>query len=49
MYSEIEYFLSLIESGMENSKNPPESAAETVRLVEAAWKSADMGGLRVAF
>lgn len=46
---EINYYLSLLESGEENLKNPPESAAATIRLVEAAWKSADEGGARVTF
>ena len=46
---EIDYYLNLLENGGENTKNPPESAAGTVRLVEACWKSADLGGARVKF
>ncbi|MBO7375860.1 MAG: Gfo/Idh/MocA family oxidoreductase [Clostridia bacterium] len=46
---EIDYYLDLLESGKENTKNPPESAAATVRLVEAAWRSADLGGERIAY
>lgn len=46
---EIDYYLDLLESGKENTKNPPESAAKTIELVEACWKSADNGGARVAF
>jgi len=46
---EIDYYLDLIENNKENEKNPPESAAETIRLVEAAYESADNGGIRIPF
>lgn len=46
---EIGYYLDLLENGGENRKNPPESAAKTVSLVEAAWRSADRGGQREIF
>lgn len=46
---EIDYYLDLLESGEENTKNPPESAAATIRLVEAARESAEKDGIRVAF
>jgi len=44
---EIDYYLNLLENGGENTKNPPESAADTIRLVEKCYKSADLGGQRV--
>lgn len=46
---EIDYYLELLESGEENRKNPPESAAATIRLIEAARESAENGGIRVPF
>ena len=45
--AEIDYYLDLLETGGQNLKNPPESAAATIRLVEAAYRSADMGGFRI--
>lgn len=47
--AEIDYYLDIIESGKQNQKNPAESAAETIRLVEAAYESADNGGIRIPF
>ncbi|MEA4833006.1 MAG: Gfo/Idh/MocA family oxidoreductase [Oscillospiraceae bacterium] len=43
-YSEIDYFRSIITSGAENTINPPESAALSVRLAESLRASADAGG-----
>ena len=45
--NEIEYLVGLIESGGENYKNPPESAAQTVKLAEALCQSAEKGGEQV--
>jgi predicted dehydrogenase len=46
---EIAYFAGLLESGEENLKNPPESAAQTVRLAEALRDSALQGGTLLPF
>ncbi|HBP38607.1 MAG TPA: gfo/Idh/MocA family oxidoreductase [Clostridiales bacterium] len=46
---EIAYFISLIESGRPNEKNPPESAALTVRLAETLRDSALQGGIQLPF
>ena len=45
--NELEYLVGLIESGGENYKNPPESAAQTVKLAEALCQSAEKGGEQV--
>ena len=42
--AEIEYFIHIVLEEKENTVNPPESAANTVRLIEALRKSADEGG-----
>lgn len=42
--AEIEYFVNLLETGAENTLNPPESAALTVKLINALEKSAACGG-----
>ncbi|MDR1891873.1 MAG: Gfo/Idh/MocA family oxidoreductase [Oscillospiraceae bacterium] len=44
---ELEYFAGLVTSGGENTQNPPESAAETVKLVEALKTSANQNGQSV--
>ena len=50
MYTnEIEFLLDAIETGAENRKNPPESAAQSVRLVEILRASADQGGALLPF
>ena len=41
---EIRYFLNIIESKQENMKNPPESAAQSVRLVSLLEESSNHGG-----
>ena len=47
MYCQLKYMLELTETGKKNEISTPEGAAETIRIVEAAHKSADMGGARV--
>ncbi|MBQ3133727.1 MAG: Gfo/Idh/MocA family oxidoreductase [Clostridia bacterium] len=42
--AEIKYFVDMLENGNENTANPPESAAESVRLIRALCASADAGG-----
>ena len=49
MAEESRFFADLIQNGGENVKNPPESAANTVALVEALIQSAEAGGKRVPF
>jgi predicted dehydrogenase len=46
---EIEYFTGIIESGADNLKNPPESAANSVKLVETMRESALHGGKEIYF
>jgi predicted dehydrogenase len=46
---EIAYFISLIESSSANLRNPPQSAALTVRLAESLRDSALQGGARLPF
>jgi predicted dehydrogenase len=41
---ELEYFAGLVADGNENNQNTPESAAETIKLVEALKSSAEQGG-----
>ena len=48
MYYQLKYMLELTETGKKNEISTPEGAAETIRIVEAAHKSADMRGERVA-
>ncbi|MBQ8140971.1 MAG: Gfo/Idh/MocA family oxidoreductase [Clostridia bacterium] len=47
--AELEYFAGIIESGAENTENPPESAAKTIKLIETMKKSADEGGKIIDF
>jgi len=47
--SEIDYLTDIIAKGEPNRLNPPESAAETVRLVEMLARSAEDGGARLDF
>ena len=47
MYHQLAYFLWLTESEGENEKSTPEGAAETIRIVEAAHRSADLAGQRI--
>ena len=49
IYNEIAAMINFIETGAENTKNPPESAAATIRLIEAVRVSAEAGSIRVAF
>lgn len=46
---ELAYFSGVITGERENTKNPPESAARTIRLVEALRESADSGGKLIRF
>lgn len=46
---ELSYFCDVIEGRTENVKNPPESAARTVSLIEHLRKSADESGKIIAF
>ena len=48
MYYQLKYMLELVETGKKNEISTPEGAAETIRIVEAAHRSADMRGERVA-
>ena len=43
-YPEIKYFAEIIESGAENTINPPESSMDTIRMALAEAQSADLGG-----
>jgi predicted dehydrogenase len=42
--AEISYFCDVIEGRVENTKNPPESAARTIRLIEHLRESVAKGG-----
>jgi len=42
--NELEYLIELINNGGKNEVNPPESSAETIRLVQTLKASADKGG-----
>ena len=42
--AEIAYFIDLLETGVANTENPPESAAKTVKLISALRASAEAGG-----
>ncbi len=46
---EIEYFVNMINSKSENIKNPPESAALSLKLIETLRESAESGGKIVKF
>lgn len=46
---EISYFCDVVEGKIQNTRNPAESAAKTIRLIEAMKQSADMGGKTVTF
>ena len=46
---EIEFFIDSIASGEANVKNPPESAAATIRLIETLRQSALAGGKQIEF
>ncbi len=46
---EAAYLARLIETGEENTRNKPEAAAETIRLIEALRQSNEQGGEPVAF
>ncbi len=46
---EVDYLLTLLETGEENLKNPPESAKKTIELVRALISSAEAGGAPVHF
>lgn len=46
---EIRFFVNLIENGDENTANPPESAAITMKLIETLRDSARKGGEKVPF
>ena len=46
---EIEFFVDSIASKEKNIKNPPESAATTIRLIETLRESALAGGERIPF
>lgn len=43
-YNEIEFFCNVVAGNVKNEKNPPESAARSVKLIEALRKSANSGG-----
>ncbi|MBE6589848.1 MAG: Gfo/Idh/MocA family oxidoreductase [Ruminococcaceae bacterium] len=50
MYAaEIEYFTKTIMEDLPNDVNPPESATETVRVIEALRKSAAQGGEKISY
>ncbi len=46
---ELAYMVDLVATGKENTTNPPESAAKTIRLAECLKKSADANGAIVDF
>ncbi len=46
-YREIKYYANCILNGTKNTINPPEDSMDTIKLVEAETKSADLGGLVV--
>lgn len=47
--AEMEYFYDLIENGTENTQNPPESSALTIKLVNTLVESSDKNGEFIAF
>ena len=50
MYAaEIRYFADTILNDLSNTVNPPESAAESVRVIEALRRSAAQGGEKIAY
>ena len=50
MYArEIEYFFEMLMGIHQNDVNPPESAAETVRVIEALRESSALGGEKIAY
>ncbi len=46
---EIEYITDIFQSGEANLQNPPESAAESIRLAATLKQSADNGGVILPF
>lgn len=48
-FSEIEYFIDKICSGEENTKNPPESAAASIKLIETLIESSNQNGETLTF
>ncbi len=46
---EIRFFIDMIVNGVENTENPPESAATTIKLIETLRESARKGGEKVPF
>ncbi len=48
-FAEIEFFLDMLQKGVENTVNKPESAALSVRLIDALCESADKGGEKIAY
>lgn len=48
-YNELSYLINIINSGKENTKNPPESAAKSVRVIELLRESIANGGEFVRF
>ncbi|MBQ3258938.1 MAG: hypothetical protein IJA68_00275, partial [Clostridia bacterium] len=48
-FAEIEFFLDMLQKGVENTVNQPESAALSVKLVDALCESADKGGEKIAY
>lgn len=50
MYAgEIEYFVNTILNGIPNTVNPPQSAAQSVRVIEALRESAALGGEKINY
>ena len=47
--AEIEYFIDLLENGGDNTQNPPESAALSVKLIRALGACADAGGNKAPY
>ncbi len=47
--AEIEFFLDVLEKGVENTVNTPESAPTTVKLIATLCDSADKGGEKIPF
>lgn len=47
--SEAEYFINLIENGGEDLKNPADSSAISVKLIETLRESAMQGGMQITF
>lgn len=46
---EIRFFIQMLETGCENTENPPSSAATTVKLIETLKASADKRGEKIPF